>query len=652
MKNTTLMALIMAIALFGASAAAQFTLPTTFASNNGQSGNQFDLVGLSSVIINDFDVNVDPGTWNFEVYIVTGGGSKNGNENNPAAWTLVGSMPGVIGAGLNLPTNLGMALAILIPGGATQGIYITVTNGTGINYTNGTVAGAVFASDANLQFLEGSGHSYPFASNFTPRVWNGNIIYSPATTVTDDMRMGSIDAPISVTAGCGMPLALETITVTVMNMGSNTILTGTPIAMTYQMDDGTNPPTLVTEVLTPAADILQYASETFSFAAQGDFSTAGLWTLTATVTHVGDLDPSNDSVSETIQNGIGASAITTFPYVETFDIGPTNLGVTPPAGWENVVGENAGGLDADWRFSNALSTSSLNTGPVNGDHTSGTGFYGYIEDTGNLAAISLRSPCIDLSNIPVPEARIWVHSNNGNLGPGAVNENFLAFDIVDYSAGAPIVIPDIIPQVGSLGPNWTQITISLPSGLGVVQFQFRGRSDNATFTHDICIDDFSVFNAVLGTGQAPQPGIAVMDVNNSVDITGAPVNTNKPGPYTTSITSGSNMNLKISGAPGQPIILLSGDIHEGSSILPGIGQFDIGLASGGPIPSGLTVLADGMSGSGFLSNFFITDGNGEMSMSLTMNGLPAGLIFGLQSVLFTGGPTVIGLSNAVEVTVN
>lgn len=82
-----------------------------------------------------------------------------------------------------------------------------------------------------------------------------------------------------------------------------------------------------------------------------------------------------------------------------------------------------------------------------------------------------------------------------------------------------------------------------------------------------------------------------------------------------------------------------------------MGQFDIGLPSGSPIPLGITVLADGTSGSGFLGNFFITDANGDMSLSLTMNGLPAGLTFGMQTVQFTGTSTVIALSNAVGVTV-
>lgn len=652
MKNYTLLALIAAIALMGATATAQLSLTTTYAHNNGQSGNMFDLKGLASVIINDFNVNVDTGTWDFEVWVVTGGGTIAGNENNAAAWTLIGSVPGIVSAGQGLPTSLGLTLAAPIAGGSIQGFYVTVTNGTGINYTNGTTTGALYTSDANLEFYEGSGHSYPFSSNFNPRIWNGDIIYSPASTVADDMRMGSIDAPISVTTGCGMPLGLETITVTMMNMGSNTVLAGTPIPVTYTLDDGTGPVGVAAETFTPAADILQYQAVTYSFTTLGDFSTAGLWTVTASVLMVGDLDPSNDSASSTVQNGIGAGAINTFPWVENFDSLTANGTTTAPAGWENVAGENAGGGYLDWLFRNSLSTPSGGTGPTAGDHTSGTGFYAHVEDSGNLhSVINLRSPCIDVSSLTTPEARVYVHSENGGQGPGAVNENFLAFDIVDYSAGAPVVIPDVIPQVGALGPNWTMVTIPIPAGLGVIQLQFRGRNDNGNFNHDICIDDLSVFNATLGTGQVPQPGLAVFDVNNAVDVTGSPVSTNKPGPYTTNITSGTMMNMDISGAPGQPIILLTGNINPGSSILPGIGQFDIGTPSGGPAPAGLGVLADGMSGTGFLPAFFVTNAAGDMSMSVSMNALPAGLAFGMQALLFNGGPSVVSLSNAVEVTV-
>lgn len=46
------------------------------------------------------------------------------------------------------------------------------------NYSNGTAVGNVYASDANLQFIEGTGQEYPFGSTFSPRIFNGVIHYS------------------------------------------------------------------------------------------------------------------------------------------------------------------------------------------------------------------------------------------------------------------------------------------------------------------------------------------------------------------------------------------------------------------------------------------------------------------------------------------
>ena len=162
-----------------ASASAQTqTLTTTFASNNSQAGNMFDLVAINTVSVCSLDVTLDVGTWDLDVYAVTGGGSYAGLENNAAAWTLLASVPNVASSGFNAPTPLPVLLGLAIPAGTTQGIYVTVTNGSAINYTNGTSVGSVYASDVNLQVLEGSGNAYPFAGVFMPRVFNGNIHYA------------------------------------------------------------------------------------------------------------------------------------------------------------------------------------------------------------------------------------------------------------------------------------------------------------------------------------------------------------------------------------------------------------------------------------------------------------------------------------------
>ncbi len=179
MKRTIFSVVI--VAALTVSASAQLTtLTTTFAAGNGQSGNMFDIQATNAVSICTFDVHLNPGTWDMEVYVVTGGGTYVGNEQNAAAWTLLGTATGVVSNGVGAATPLPMSINTPIAAGATQGFYVTVTNGTAIAYTNGTTLGAVFASDANIAFLEGAGNPYPFGAPFAPRVWNGNINYTTA----------------------------------------------------------------------------------------------------------------------------------------------------------------------------------------------------------------------------------------------------------------------------------------------------------------------------------------------------------------------------------------------------------------------------------------------------------------------------------------
>lgn len=56
---------------------------------------------------------------------------------------------------------------------------MTVTaSGGSLNYTDGTSVGSVWASNQDLQTLQGAGKSYPFGtSTFTTRNWNGVLHY-------------------------------------------------------------------------------------------------------------------------------------------------------------------------------------------------------------------------------------------------------------------------------------------------------------------------------------------------------------------------------------------------------------------------------------------------------------------------------------------
>ncbi|MFK7743390.1 MAG: hypothetical protein AB8H80_23945 [Planctomycetota bacterium] len=196
------MRIILSIAALGAALAAQSPLTTTFAGGNGQSGNMFDIVATSAagITIRNFDVSLDPGTWDLEVYTLPSGTPYLPDVNNAAAWTLVGSAAGVVSAGTNLPTLLPICVETFVPAGTTQAFYVTVTNGTSINYTNGTTTGGLFTSNADLEFYEGSGLAYPFSANFNPRVFNGNLYYDLGDTTGTGCTFASND---SYGIGCG-----------------------------------------------------------------------------------------------------------------------------------------------------------------------------------------------------------------------------------------------------------------------------------------------------------------------------------------------------------------------------------------------------------------------------------------------------------------
>jgi hypothetical protein len=162
-------------------------ITTTFASNNRQSGNMFNtnIVWLPGLRIEQFALNLLPGTWNVEVY--TRSGSYVGNETNPAAWTLRDSLAGLVSAGTNQPTLWNVNDFDIGPG--VNAFYMRVANGTAMNYTNGTSEGALYTSDANIQIFQGTGNAGFFGQQFRPRVWNGSIYYSQIMDIPEPSAM-------------------------------------------------------------------------------------------------------------------------------------------------------------------------------------------------------------------------------------------------------------------------------------------------------------------------------------------------------------------------------------------------------------------------------------------------------------------------------
>lgn len=172
--------LLLAIFLLpmGASQAHALSITTTFASDNEQSGNMFDVVTFgNSLSVQKLDLNLDAFSWNLELYIKSGPYMP--SASTPGDWTLIDSASNLMSNGQNVATPWDVEDFIL-PANATTGIYVTVTNGTAMNYTDGTTLGSVFVQNSDLQILEGSGKSYPFGMTFNTRIWNGTITYEIA----------------------------------------------------------------------------------------------------------------------------------------------------------------------------------------------------------------------------------------------------------------------------------------------------------------------------------------------------------------------------------------------------------------------------------------------------------------------------------------
>jgi hypothetical protein len=193
-KKTFLFFILVFFILAGFSMAQAASLTTTFAGGNGQDGNMFEISALKTVIIRSFDGNLDPPSDDYRIYYKAG--TYTGFEDDPGAWTLVGTATNVTSNGENTPTPIPIDIDVTIPGGQTYSFYVTTEGaGSGVGYTDGTSEHAVYVSDANIEIREGIGIQYPFDDTYSPRVWNGTVYYDlagPATPIPTMNEWGMI----------------------------------------------------------------------------------------------------------------------------------------------------------------------------------------------------------------------------------------------------------------------------------------------------------------------------------------------------------------------------------------------------------------------------------------------------------------------------
>lgn len=164
-------------------------LSTPVLGGNSFNGTMFDVTAANDLTVETFSVTVDI-TTNIAIYARTG--SYVGNESSSAGWTFLDSAI-VVGAGTGTVVEVPVDVNYAMLSGSTHAFYVTATDANAsFDYTNGTTVGTLLASDANISVFEGNGGEWPFSVTFSPRVFNGDIIYCLPTGVNDVLTQNNI----------------------------------------------------------------------------------------------------------------------------------------------------------------------------------------------------------------------------------------------------------------------------------------------------------------------------------------------------------------------------------------------------------------------------------------------------------------------------
>jgi hypothetical protein len=209
---------------------------------------------------------------------------------------------------------------------------------------------------------------------------------------------------ISVSDNCNLG-GNEPVSAIVTNVGGDTV---TSIDMELRLDGS-----LVANE-TWSVTLPPLGTDTFNFVATVDLSADGTYTIDVLANALPtDGDPSNASASTTVTN---ITPITSFPYITDFDSWTTcstsstcSTVCDAEEQWVNVSGD-----DADWR-TNSGTTGSLDTGP-DGDNTTGSGNYMYIETSTNCGTAILQSTCFDASALTNPTIQFFYHMYGDDIG--------------------------------------------------------------------------------------------------------------------------------------------------------------------------------------------------------------------------------------------
>lgn len=158
-------------------------LSTTLLTNNGASGNAFNVITSKPILITGFKMQITAGD-SAEVWYKAGG-YGNANLISSVGWTKLGIKVPITPAGSGAYTNIPITANLSIGAGQTYGIVV-VCNGSA-SYLNGTAVGNIYVSSPDISITEGhggAGINGAFSFINSPRVWSGEITYTATNTIT------------------------------------------------------------------------------------------------------------------------------------------------------------------------------------------------------------------------------------------------------------------------------------------------------------------------------------------------------------------------------------------------------------------------------------------------------------------------------------
>lgn len=288
---------------------------------------------------------------------------------------------------------------------------------------------------------------------------------------------------LSPTQSCGLT-ATESVTVEFVNNGQDT-------ARNYQAALYFNGALVVNDTITTV--IAPGDFSTYTFSQTVNMGVGGSYDIQAIVSLVGDANPLNDTITQTILNPL----VTVFPLVQDFEQMPTGVPASFPDGWSTYA--NSGFV---FEIGSGT-TSSINTGP-SADNTLGTAAGKYIFSEASAGAAGdtafLQSPCLDMSSLNLPVLEYYYHMYGSDIASLIVQADIAGvWQQIDIINGQQ--------QTGTTDPYVMRRAL-IPATAEAIRFAVvRGSS----FDGDVALDDIRILESPsldVAVNQLLSPGLS------------------------------------------------------------------------------------------------------------------------------------------------